>query len=89
MILVLCVIVIALAFEFINGFHDLANAIASVSCPYGPRCILTQLTHRCPFGHAVAKTIGKGLVDINFVQETTAPSLPVSFGTSSPGFRHP
>ena len=27
--LVVCVVLVALAFEFINGFHDTANAIAT------------------------------------------------------------
>ena len=30
MTIVLCVILLALVFEYINGFHDSANAIATV-----------------------------------------------------------
>jgi|SRR6185503_2097654 len=73
MTLILCVILIALIFEYINGFHDTANAIAtSVSTKVlTPRQAIVLSTVFNLFGAlvgtAVAKTIGKGLVDIEFV----------------------
>ena len=77
MILVLCVIVIALAFEFINGFHDTANAIAT-SVSTRALTVRNAIIVASIFnligalsGHAVAKTIGKGLVDINFITQET------------------
>ncbi|MCK9315970.1 MAG: inorganic phosphate transporter [Verrucomicrobia bacterium] len=77
MILVFCVILIALAFEFINGFHDTANAIAtSVSTralTVRNAIIIASIFNLIGAlsGHAVAKTIGKGLVDINFITQET------------------
>ena len=73
MILIVSVIVIALVFEYINGFHDTANAIAtSVSTKVlTPRqaivmaAVLNMLGAMA--GVSVATTIGKGLVDTTFV----------------------
>ena len=77
MILVFCVILIALAFEFINGFHDTANAIAT-SVSTRALTVRNAIIVASIFnligalsGHAVAKTIGKGLVDINFITQET------------------
>jgi PiT family inorganic phosphate transporter len=73
MTLIICVILVALAFEYINGFHDTANAIAtSVSTKVlTPRqAILLSTVFNllgALAGTAVAKTIGKGLVDTNFI----------------------
>jgi PiT family inorganic phosphate transporter len=73
MTLVLLVIVIALAFEFINGFHDTANAIAtSVSTKVlTPRQAILMAAGSnllgALVGVSVATTIGKGLVDTQFV----------------------
>jgi inorganic phosphate transporter, PiT family len=76
MTLVICVILVALAFEYINGFHDTANAIAtSVSTRVmTPRqAILLSTVFNligALAGTAVAKTIGKGLVDTNLITLT-------------------
>lgn len=77
MILVFCVIVIALTFEFINGFHDTANAVAT-SVSTRVLSLQNAIIIASVFallgalsGHAVAKTIGKGLVDIHFVTQET------------------
>ncbi|MHB1033177.1 MAG: inorganic phosphate transporter [Pirellulales bacterium] len=73
MILVLCVILFALVFEYINGFHDTANAIATVVSTrvLTPRqAILMAATCNlfgAVWGTAVANTIGAGLVDTKFV----------------------
>ena len=77
MILIVSVIVIALVFEYINGFHDTANAIAtSVSTKVlTPRqailmaALLNMLGALA--GVSVATTIGKGLVDTSFVTTET------------------
>lgn len=77
MILVLCVILVALAFEYVNGFHDTANAIATsistrVLTPRQAIVIATVFNLIGALsGHAVAKTIGKGLIDVNFITQET------------------
>jgi inorganic phosphate transporter, PiT family len=77
MLLILCVVFIALAFEYINGFHDTANAIAtSISTRVmTPRqAILLSTVFNligALAGTAVAKTIGRGLVDSDFVTLNT------------------
>lgn len=73
MTIVFAVIILALAFEFINGFHDTANAIATVVSTkvLTPRqaIFLAATTNLVGalWGTAVAKTIASGLVDTNFV----------------------
>src|SRR5881409_2940094 len=77
MILIVCVILIALIFEYINGFHDTANAIAtSVSTKVlTPRqaILLSTIFNLLGAlaGTAVAKTIGKDLVNSHFITLTT------------------
>lgn len=77
MTLILCVIVVALVFEYINGFHDTANSIATVVATkvLTPRqavfmAAVTNLAGALS-GAAVASTIGKGLVDITYVTSAT------------------
>src|SRR5215472_15310880 len=71
--LVLTVILVALVFEFINGFHDTANSIATVVSTkvLTPRqaVILAAATNLLGalWGTAVAKTISSGLVDAKLV----------------------
>ncbi len=67
------VIFIALTFEYINGFHDTANSIATVvgTKVLSPRqaivlATVTNLTGALA-GHAVAKTVSSGLVDAQFI----------------------
>jgi len=73
MTLVLIVFVIALAFEYVNGFHDTAISIAtSVSTKVlTPRqaVILATICNLIGalIGVSVATTIGKGLVDTEFM----------------------
>ena len=77
MTLVLCVILVALAFEFVNGFHDTANAIATsvstrILTPRQAIIIATVFNLIGALsGHAVAKTIGQGLVDVNYITQST------------------
>lgn len=77
MILVFCVIIVALIFEYVNGFHDTANAIATsistrILTPRQAIVIATTFDLLGALsGHAVAITIGQGLVDVAYVTQTT------------------
>ena len=78
MTLVLTVVLVALIFEYINGFHDTANAIATVVSTkvLSPRqaivlATVTNLFGALFLGTAVAKTISSGLVDAKFVSTQT------------------
>lgn len=71
--LVLVVIAIALVFNYINGFHDTANSIATVVSTKvltpGQAVILAAITNLIGalWGTAVAKTIATGLIDSGMV----------------------
>ena len=72
--LLLTVILVALVFEYINGFHDTANSIATVVSTkvLTPRlaialAAITNLVGAL-WGTAVAKTISSGLVDSKVVE---------------------
>ncbi|MBF0366665.1 MAG: inorganic phosphate transporter [Oligoflexia bacterium] len=77
MIMTLClVIIVALVFEYINGFHDSANAIATVVSTkvLTPR---TAIIYGAIFnfigafsGTHVAKTIGAGIIDATGITQT-------------------
>jgi PiT family inorganic phosphate transporter len=74
MIYVLFIIVIALVFDFINGMHDSANSIATVVStrvlsPFQAVfwAAFFNFVAAFSFGTAVAKTMGKGLIDISVV----------------------
>ncbi len=69
--IVLVVIFIALVFDFLNGFHDSANSIATIVSTQvltPQKAVLFaaffNFVAAFTFDVAVAKTIGKGLVDI-------------------------
>lgn len=72
-----CVLIAALVFEFINGFHDTANAIATVVSTkvLTPRsAILLAATTNLVgalTGTAVAKTVGQDYVDVSVVTPST------------------
>ena len=77
MTLLLTVLVVALVFEFINGFHDTANSVAAV---VGTRVLtptqaimLAAVTNLAGAlaGTAVATTVGQGLVDAHCVTSVT------------------
>ncbi|MFN2397522.1 MAG: anion permease [Gemmatimonadaceae bacterium] len=71
---VIAIIIVALIFDFINGFHDSANSIATV---VGTRVLrpLPAVVWAAFFnfvalwvvGTAVARTIGKGMIDVSIV----------------------
>ena len=74
---VIAIIVVALAFDFINGFHDAANSIATVVSTRvlspGFAVVWAAAFNFIAvflFGTAVAKTIGKGMIDISIVDAT-------------------
>jgi phosphate/sulfate permease len=73
MTLILIVILVALVFEYINGFHDTANSIATVVATkvLTPRqaVVLAAITNLLGalWGTAVAKTIASGLVETSIV----------------------
>jgi PiT family inorganic phosphate transporter len=77
MTLVLCVVFVALVFEYVNGFHDTANAVATsvatkVLTPTQAIILATVFNLvGALIGEAVAKTIGKGLVDANLITLNT------------------
>ena len=77
MTLFLFVLLAALVFEYINGFHDTANAIATVVSTkvLSPRQAIAWAAGwnlvGALMGTAVAATIGKGLVDTQFVTMAT------------------
>ncbi|MCC7236827.1 MAG: inorganic phosphate transporter [Bryobacterales bacterium] len=77
-LLVILVIVVALMFDYINGFHDAANAIATVVATR----VLSPLqavawaawwnfASAFTFGTGVASTVGSGLVDLHKIDQLT------------------
>jgi PiT family inorganic phosphate transporter len=74
---VLAVVIVALVFEYINGFHDTANSIATVVATkvLSPvqavgLAAITNLVGAL-WGTAVAKTIASGLLDTHVVDVTS------------------
>jgi PiT family inorganic phosphate transporter len=71
---VLALIVVALTFDYINGFHDAANSIATVVSTRvltpGKAVIWAAFFNFAAaffFGTGVAQTVGSGMVDLNVV----------------------
>ena len=71
---VLALIAVALIFDYINGFHDAANSIATVVSTRvlspGKAVIWAAFFNFVAafgFGTAVAKTVGSGMVDLDVV----------------------
>lgn len=74
LVLVIAIIACALLFDFINGFHDAANSVATVVATR----VLTPMqavmwaaffnfVSAFTFGTGVAKTVGSGMVDLEIV----------------------
>src|SRR5438876_9408595 len=68
------IIGIALIFDYINGFHDAANSIATIVAtrvltPFQAVLWAAFFNFAAAFifGTAVAKTVGKGFVDLDLV----------------------
>src|SRR6187455_2784115 len=71
---VLALIVVALIFDYINGFHDAANSIATVVSTRvltpGQAVVWAAFFNFAAaffFGTGVAQTVGSGMVDLNVV----------------------
>jgi PiT family inorganic phosphate transporter len=72
--LAVLIIAIALVFDYINGFHDAANSIATIVSTRvltpGQAVVWAAFFNFVAaflFGTAVARTVGQGFVDINLV----------------------
>jgi PiT family inorganic phosphate transporter len=74
LVLVIIIIAVALTFDYLNGFHDAANSVATVVATR----VLTPLqavmwaaffnfVSAFSFGTAVANTVGKGMVELHAV----------------------
>ena len=68
------IILFALSFDFLNGFHDAANSIATVVSTrvLSPRVAVIwaaffNFVAAFTFSTAVANTVGKGMIDVKFV----------------------
>jgi PiT family inorganic phosphate transporter len=75
-LLVLITILVALIFDFVNGFHDSANSIATVVSTrvLSPRLAVVwaatfNFLAAFFFGTAVANTIGSGMIRLEFVDQ--------------------
>lgn len=78
-VLVVMVIFLALAFDFLNGFHDAANSIATVVVARTltplQAVILAGFANFIgyfTFGHAIAKMVSKGIVNLDFLPNPEA-----------------
>jgi PiT family inorganic phosphate transporter len=76
--LVVLIIIVALAFDYVNGFHDAANSIATVVATrvLSPGAAVAMAAFFnfiavIVFGTAVAKTVGGDMVDITIINEHT------------------
>lgn len=74
LILVAIIVLVALAFDFINGFHDAANSIATVVAtrvltPQQAVLWAAAFNFVAVFvmGTGVAKTVGSGMIDLKYV----------------------
>jgi len=74
LILVAGIIVIALVFDYINGFHDAANSVATIVATRvltpGQAVVWAAVFNFVAafiFGTGVAKTMGKGMIDLAIV----------------------
>ena len=75
-LLLIFTVAVALAFDFINGFHDAANSIATVVSTrvLSPRLAVVwaaffNFVAAFLLGTAVAKTIGRGMIDLAIVTQ--------------------
>ena len=76
LLLVIITVLVAFSFDFINGFHDAANSIATVVSTrvLSPRLAVVwaaffNFVAAFALGTAVAKTMGKGMIDLAFVNQ--------------------
>ncbi len=76
LLLVILTVIAALAFDFLNGFHDAANSIATVVSTrvLSPKIAVLwaaffNFVAAFLLGTAVAKTIGKGMIRLDIVTQ--------------------
>ncbi|MFB3917985.1 MAG: anion permease [Terriglobales bacterium] len=76
LVLVLITVVVALTFDFLNGFHDAANSIATVVSTrvLSPKLAVAwaaffNFVAAFLLGTAVAHTIGKGMIQLDIVTQ--------------------
>jgi PiT family inorganic phosphate transporter len=81
--IVVAIIIVALIFDFLNGFHDAANSIATMSCHQVTDTIKAVLwaaffNFIAAFGMKVyvANTIAKGIIDIDKIVAMFPPIVP-------------
>ncbi len=74
LVLVSAIILIALCFDFVNGFHDAANSIATIVATRvltAPQAVLWAAGFNFlavfTVGTGVAKTVGSGMIDLQYV----------------------
>lgn len=74
LLLVIALILVALAFDYINGFHDAANSIATIVSTRvlspGKAVVWAAFFNfvaAFAFGTGVARTVGAGMIDISIV----------------------
>jgi inorganic phosphate transporter, PiT family len=77
LVFIIVIIIIALAFDYTNGMHDAANSISTIVSTrvLTPRQAIVwaaffNFIAFLIFGTGVARTIGSGMIDINFVTPT-------------------
>ena len=76
LLLLIITILVAMAFDFLNGFHDAANSIATVVSTrvLSPKLAVLwaaffNFVAAFVLGTAVAKTIGSGMIDVHYVTQ--------------------
>ncbi len=74
LLFVVVIILVALTFDFINGFHDAANSVATIVATrvLSPMqavmwAAFFNFVAAFAFGTSVAKTVGNGMVDLSIV----------------------
>src|ERR1700743_959438 len=74
LILIVIIVLVALSFDFINGFHDAANSIATIVAtrvltPYQAVLWAATFNFLAVFvmGTGVATTVGSGMIDLHYV----------------------
>lgn len=75
LLILIVVVVLALIFDFVNGFHDAANTISTIvvtrtMTPFAA-VVMAGFANFAGFwfGHAVAKTVGKGVVNTELINQ--------------------
>lgn len=82
--MLILIILLALIFDFVNGFHDTANAIATsvmtsaLRIPYAIMMAATLNFAGAMLGTQVAETIGKSIVDPSTITQTVIMSTLIS-----------